>query len=426
MPLKNSLNHIHYSEQIKKIKIKRLEMFDLDSLFYTSIYYYLNTNTITVLKEIIVNVFRKVFSLNLNNDHNNTNLLFTFQYKRVDHDDYWLTFKSIFDSYSELKLDYHNKKFDRYFLKNIFFFIGVLYKLKGFSYHIRLSLASKALLARKITRSLESLDMNYRYVFTFFDGGFEGNLIAQFFKNKSSKTVTLQHGQSLYRKDGDRLNQSVIMNFISDYCICKGEFARQQYIKAGHPSSKVYALGDLNAIKLNSLKYKEKKRLNCFCVFLDAPGYPFFIDSTKLLLDFSEKFAIKNGYKFFIKPHPAMKNISLIESVDKKVCIDILDQNINLSLINEISDFSIFHASAIYADLLIRRIKSFKLNSNIDFDIVRNQKDLFNNIEDLVLKILEWENLSLIKKKQYFDIEVEYYSNPSLILKRYKNFIESL
>lgn len=428
---KKDMKHLKYVELLNDLSIKELDGFKLGNILYTDIWFGFEMNYIYIIKQTIYRILFEYLHIELFNSNNSDNLLFTYRFNRRDYDEYWANFKNLFSEYQEIEIsyNYHEKpKASKSICKNIIDMIHIFKKLKFMEItKSRLWVTLQLFNAIKIKQNIDRLDVNSNSVFTFFDGGFEGNLVSQYFKHKGITTITLQHGQCLYRdKNHDRINQSVILNFISDYCICKGEFAKKQFVKAGFEESRLLPLGNLDfsdGLNEGVITEDEKK---VFCVFLDTPSYPFYKYSTQQLIDIANLYCQEYDFTYFIKPHPADKEKAYLKFIDKKYCKEILNSNQSLDEIGTRIDFSIFHASAIYADLLLKYMKAYKLETEIDFDIVLDKFDTFRNIDELHEKNEIWINTDVSKKYAFFKEQNELYSNPYDVKRRYQDFIKSL
>lgn len=415
---------------LEKLAFEDTSSYRWNTILFNDIGYSFNVKYRTIIKQLFIKLFTDNFDIIKYNHNNEDKMLFTIKYNRKDHDGYWEKFKQISKIQHEIEIKYNKGRIrlndkildDVVEFKKIFLSLN---KINLFKSKIWLSI--QIFSAQKIIKKLEIINANCKYIFMFYDGGFEGNIVSQYYKQQGATTITLQHGQCLYRdKNHDRINQSVILNFISDYCLCKGEFAKKQFVKAGFDESRLLPLGNLDfveGLKEGNITEVGKK---AFCIFIDTPSYPFYKESTKQLIDVANLFCEEYDFIYLIKPHPADKKKRYLESIDKKYCKEILDSNHSLDEIGTRIDFSIFHASAIYADLLLRHIKSYKLETEIDFDIVLNKFDTFRSIDELHEKNQIWRNTDVSKKYAFFRDQNELYSNPYDVKSRYQDFIRSL
>lgn len=418
-----------YLRALENIEIDTLSNIKLDKLLFNDVGYSFNIKYKYIIKQLIIKLFTDyVDILKYGNDYG-SKLLFTIKYNRKDHDSYWENFKKISGIKYEIEIRYKNGlKLNKSIMHDVKNFIKIFRsfdRINLLKSRIWLSIQTQS--AYKIMKKLEEISVDCSTVFMFYDGGFEGNIVSQFYKQQGATTITLQHGQCLFRNEyHDRINQSVILNFISDYCLCKGEFAKKQFLKAGFDESRVLPLGNLDFVDgLEEIK-STKNAKKAFCVFLDTPSYPFYRESTKQLVDIANHYCKEYNFVYFIKPHPADKEKVYLQSIDNKYCKEILNSNYSLDEIGPRIDFSIFHASAIYADLLLRNIKSYKLETEVSFDIVLNRFDVFNSIDELYKKNLIWESTDVSEKVSFFREQNELYSNPYDVKNRYLNFIKSL
>lgn len=420
-----------YLKALKKTKFEGLMNYDVSRILYNDIGFSFNMKFTYIAKHVLFRLFFVYMNINVNKSDDQDILLFTHRFGRRDHDQYWESFKKLINNFNEIEIFYTKDKlkFNYHIFEDIKNFAINLYKLKEIDiWQSRIWLALQLINAKKITEELDRINVQCKVVFMFYDGGFEGSIISQYFKRIKSKTVTLQHGQCLFRENGiDHLNQSVIMNFISDYCICKGEFSKQQFVRAGIDEKRVIPLGDLNFksdTKVKDLHSTDSKK--AFCVFLDTPSYDFYERSTKNLIEFSNEFSELYNYNYYIKPHPADNKKSYLKYTNIKYNIKVFDNNSDIADIIDEIDFSIFHASAIYSDLLRLHIKPFKYISEIPFNIVTDEFDAFYDVFELKAKIETWYMNGPEEKKSYFDTQNKIYSNPIEVKERYLDFIKEI
>ncbi|WP_349408712.1 hypothetical protein [Pseudalkalibacillus sp. SCS-8] len=426
------LKHEEYLKILDNISLKELENINIRSILYNDIWFSFNMTYSFIIKQILSRLFTIYFSISRKNGNSEKNLLFTIIYNRQDHDAYWNIFKEVVGNYQEVKMIYNRgkRKINKNFIIDIAKFVKIFMVLKHIRlFKSRLWFTLQILNAIKIKRFIENMNIKCNVLYTFYDGGFEGNILSQYFKIQGATTVTLQHGQCLYRdRTKDRINQSVILNFISDYCICKGDFAKRQFIKAGVSADRILPLGNLECLKESFKKDMNNQENNnkLFCVFLDTPSYPFYEDSTEKLVNIANDFSKKYGYKYYLKPHPADNKMIFKKYINNSYCQKILEKNYTIDYIKHYVDFSIFHASAIYADMLLKKMKSYKLKTDVDFNIVLNERDLFENTNQLIDRVSNWGKLNLDEKEKYFEIQNHLYSNPNKVKERYLDFINSL
>lgn len=430
MKLDKDYEHGKYIDLLENIIIDDLKDYDLANILYNDIGFSFDMNYSFIIK----NIFKMLFTNYLKIIKKGTDkevLLFTYVYNRKDHDTYWEHFKGIVEDYQEIIITYSRSSisFNKNFLKNLIKYIYIFNELKDINYvKSRIWLSLQIFNAIKIKKSLDKINCKCGILYTFFDGGFEGNIMSQYFKKKGATTVTLQHGQCLFRdKNRDRVNQSIILNFISDYCLCKGKFAKKQFLEAGVSPNRVLPLGNLDSVKkINSSFLKEKEIKNVMCIFLDTPSYPFYDFSTEELISVANKYSEKFSFRYYVKPHPADIKKTYNKFINNNFCLGILNNNFSLEEIDKMVDFSIFHASAIYTDMLLIYMKSYKLKTKIKFDIVLNEFDIFEDENQLNKRVEEWSNMDLTCKKEYYERQNYLYSNPDNVENRYKQFIKSI
>jgi len=431
MRIDKDYEHGKYIESLSNTSIDKLEKFNLSNILYNDIWFSFNMTYLFIIKHILKRIFTEYLNVFKAKGNQEETLLFTYVYNRKDHDTYWELFKDIVGSYQEIEVSYSHgiAKINKKFIRDAYEFIKIFFALDDIKLiKSRIWLSLQVLNALKIKETLDKMEIQCKVLYTFFDGGFEGSIISQYFKLNGATTITLQHGQCLFRDSRkDRMNQSVILNFISDYCLCKGEFAKKQFVRAGIDKNRVIPLGNLECIsRLEKEEIAVNPENKVVCVFLDTPSYSFYKQSTKELISIANSFSEKFGYKYFVKPHPADNNKIYPKYIDDKYCLDVLDKDYSLDEIGKMVEFSIFHASSIYADMLLRFMKSYKLQTDVKFDIILNKFDIFKNVVQLEEKVNAWKDLDVVEKENYFKEQNFLYSNPHNLRQRYKKFIDTI
>ena len=424
-----TLDELHgkYLEALTNSKISEFKEYEMKRLLFNESYYACTIKFKRIFKLLASVIMKKQIECQYK-DSLSKILAFTFYYNRQDHDSYWDSFLDVLGEYDKIEVKYKKnasyfsikENFERF--HKVFQFYKQLFKIRNV-YH-RLYLAARLMILYDFKNCLDTIVKNdYKILVTFFDSGFFENLITQFANNRGIKTITLQHGQPVFKSyDNDRVNQSVILNLTSNYTICNGQFSKEQYLKAGYDENRLITLGSLK-------KVDSKKDLNVrkgtFCVFLDTPLLPSSEQSNKKLLDLAVELSERTGMKFYVKPHP--NDVETYEDIEQnKKCIEIIRGKKSINEFKNLIDFGVFYASSIYVDMLSCYIKPFKMNSQQLMSIVTKEEDIFDNIEDLITKVSLWYKKDGVQKREYFDDLIEYYLNPFGAKERYNDFINSL
>ena len=415
---------IEYTNILNRTHIKDFEQYELDRLLFVSVCDSYNLNTWKVIKSVIKSILLKNLRGSMIKTGNSGLLMYTNYCGRKDHDGYWNNFKNMFSDYSEYLIT-DSKKIDsiiNYFTKTkiLFYYLHALKEISTFKN--RLYLSSRLLNLLILKKQLEKSNVNQHKVFvTFFDGGYKENIAVQYAKLTGLKTVTLQHSQPIFKGfDYDRLNQSVIINFTSDFGICASEFSKLQYEKAGFLKDKLPILGSLKEKQKLDIVYSFKP---VFCVFLDTPGYFYYKSTNKELLKHAISLAEIMGYKFYIKPHPN-DNDNYENYLNHRLCLGLVDKMETISDMDGIG-FGLTHTSGIFVDMLFWGIKPYKMKSIYPFNITENALDVFDGIDELNDKVAEWSKFSDNERKSYFERSYNFYSTSNSV-KKHKEFIEGL
>lgn len=418
-----------YINILKSVNIYDFKDFDLVKLLFNDSWRAINSNYKSTARYILKAIMFPNIEMSIDYVGKFNDLLFiTCPYNRRDHDNYWKEFKSLFYDFCDLtvKPKLRNKKI----MPNV---KKMIYKINKFIKYFsalkqitpiknRIYLATSLLILNELYEQIKNCELHPKVMVCFFDSGFYENLISQYYKSIGAITITLQHGQPIFRCwDKDRLNQSIILNFTNDYFIANGKFTLNQFVAAGV---------DLRRIKvLGSLKHIHQKDLNVFHnklgVFLDAPGYPFAQETNIRLIEIAEQFCKKYNYKYLLKIHPADKVENYKQHIGTQ-CVEVLDKNSIMEDFADTIDFGILHASAIYIDLLANYTKSYKMRTDFEFPLVEMESDLFSSIDELDNKFTCWRDISNQDKTCYLNDLIKYYLYAENVENRIYSFINNL
>lgn len=392
-----------YLDILDEVIIEELQEYSLKQLLFNQTYYVLTKKRCEVLYTIISSFFFKRALLEDNICQSDI-LFFSERYVRQNYAVYW---NQIINLFTKKDIIYFNnlqlKKFYRYFdlislprkINKFFKFTHCLKKINNVVH--RGYLAAQLVWLYELHIQLLKLDISPKVAMCFFDSGFHENMLVQYLKNRGVTTITNQHGQPLFRSwKFDRMNQSQILNFKSDYFIAKGEFTKQQFVKAGYDEKSIIVLGGFEPESRENENDEEKK---CFGIFLDCPYLPFAEKTNVQLLKIAKNISKEMQYKYVVKIHPTDKEErynSLINSQGK-----ILKSNIALSEVFPNIDFGILSASAVYLDMLINKVKSYKMVSDIEYPLVQEELEQFHGENEFYEKYECWKNLTQIEKNNY-------------------------
>lgn len=353
-------------------------------------------------------------------------LLLSYDYKRSDHSKSWDTVKNMFQEYDEIKLSDDGFSKQRILsLCNIWWSFKQLivfwYKLKRVgTYKERLVLSSYLVELVRLKKELEKCIIKSKVALTFFDGGSYENLLIQYFRNLGLKCVTMQHGQPVFHgHDVDRINQTMILNFSSDYVLVTGEFSKKQFMLGGIQENKIKVVGSLRKI----CEYREKNT-GLFTVFLDCPTYETAFRDNCKMIEIAENIASKQGKHYYIKLHP-QDSVEKYSKYNLKRGIFLTkEKTLENALVD--AEFAILHASGVYLDILSTGVKSYCLETEVLFPLVDFVDDKFSSLGELEEKLFKWSQKNISERQVYMKRVVEYYLSPTNSEQRHKDFINSL
>ena len=408
---------------LKEITINELKDIQIDKVLFNNTRDALMKSRCQSYKAMIKAIVAN--SINFESVLRNSNrpLIITYDYHRRDHTEYWSRFKAIVGSYDEIRVDVGEKHAvsPREFIRAITRYHSVNKQLKRIKdKKSRRVLAAALVDLLKVNDYIEKLKLNNAAAFIFFDGNYVENLIVQKLRNKGITVATMQHGQPVFHGlDCDRINQTMILNFSSDYIMVTGEFSKKQFMLGGVPEKKIFVGGSLR--KVNQVKASKEKD---FVVFLDCPTNPNAVRDNKELMECAKKISNILDSRYVIKCHPQddpqnYSNFSDCRGVfaAKGTCIQ---------EILEAKRFGILHASGVYLDIISEGIKAFCYVNDTDFPLVEEGMDSFVTVNELFEKIKIWDSYKTDEKREYMCNLMEYYLSPFDVENRYKEFVNKL
>lgn len=360
--------------------------------------------------------------------NNNILTIYTKNY-RDDHDGYWEHIKKSIGEHDEVTIVTNKKHIIKKIhicriIKRFFWLITALRELGNrFDKKDRLYLAIRIVERKQTLDDIEKLNLSPKAVMCFFDSAPNESILMQYFKNKGAVTLTNQHGQPVFRNPKiDRLNQSQILNFSSDYFLAKGEYTKRQFERAGVSSNKIRIVG--SAVPTLSLDYKQNNT-KLFGVFLDTPAYEFALKTNREVLKFAENISEKIGYKYVIKLHPS-DMVDNYSDIKMNYCKNVFAPKSKLQDAFENIEFGIFNASSVYVDMLLNRIKSYQVKTEIDFPIVESDLDIVYSIEDFCIKHEKWSVLKAEEKSYYIEKTIRTYIDGTDYNIRIRDFLKEI
>lgn len=350
-------------------------------------------------------------------------LFISYDYGRSDHKILWNSICNLLDEKSELKVSVSEPLTQMYSgwktINKLFYFFSCSHLLKSAGIQKeRFILAADIAQAIELYRNLAHYKFNEKVGVVFFDGNVVENLIVQVLKSLGMVVVTMQHGQPVFHgHNRDFLNQTMILNFSSNYIIVPGEFSRRQFILGGVPDQSIKVLGTLKPV----MQYK-KTDSGLFSVLLDCPTYHFSKRINNMLIEIADEISKIFSMNYAIKLHPQDNiqnyNIAMLERgvVWKEDLNDCICK----------TDFSIMHFTGAYIDVIACAHKAFVLNENEEYPFCDISSEQFRSVKDLVTKIESWINKTIDEQQKYIEAIRDYYLSPYEAQKRHRNFLYEL
>lgn len=380
---------------LNTLQFNEFEGLNLSKTLYNESYYSLTRPKCEIIKQLLGSILfngpKLLFSIK-----GNELLMITYDYQRNDHRSYWEAILALFPNYDEIFIT------DNLSLREKVHLRGLLSRskrlIKYFSKLVfinnmtaRIYLASRLTIQYLVLKKVKRVLPNYKTAICFYDGGFCESVIMSYLKTKGCLTVTNQHGQPLFRdKQSDRMNQSQILNVISDCFFAKGRFTQIQLAKAGYQTDRVKIVGDIISEAMSQAPSRVDKSV--FGVLLDCPTYNFASMSNRRMIEFAKQISKDLNNKYIIRSHPQETPERYKNLIDGN-CVGMYGKEMRLNEIFELIDFSLFHASAVYLDLLKANIRGYQVDCGIEFPIVMDNSDVVHDKAELIEQVKTWKEL---------------------------------
>ena len=415
-----------YLERLELVHSFYLPNYNLKDILFNETYNCQQYSFMQVLSLLVRVILLRIISLDCKINGSDVLTIYTKNYRK-DHDTYWKKILDHVGKHDEITiLKSSGSRLDKVDFKGIPSKIKLFYafnkELSGInSIKDRCYLAVCLLLRKQTLDEITKMELNPKIVMCYFDSSPDENILIPYFRGKGAITITNQHGQTIFRsKDFDRVNQSQILNFKSDYYLAKGEMQREQFLAAGEDNAKIIVLGTYDVWEEPKYNKVSKK---IFGVFLDCPGFEFSKSANLELIRMAESFASEMNYHYFVKIHPADTADKYKKMVSSK-CIDVYDKSYSLLETFKNMEFAIIHATATYIDVYLYGLRCLKLKTEAYFPISYKEDD-FCSVKELVEKVHKWEQMNKEEQANYICKVREKYltkaDEDSL-----RNFIDSL
>lgn len=411
---------------IQGLSIKGLENFDLGKLMFNVTGEALKASKPESFKRLIRTIVFDVISLQYIKGGADVPLIITYDYHRIDHTSYWNRFKDIVGDCDEIIIEEGKQNYKRIRTPKEIVSVLINYRSArkmlsgiGNSSFCRVIAANVSELI-EFRKKLDCLKIDSHAALIFFDGNHVENLIVQELRNRGVTVAAMQHGQPVFHgMDCDRINQTMILNFSSDYIMVTGEFSKKQFMKGGVSEDKIFVGGSLR--KICSIKESDN---NSFAVFLDCPTNPNAVRDNEELLRCAAQLGCLLNANYVIKTHPQDDPDNYKSFSDTRGAFVPKGSSVNDALEN--AAFALLHASGVYLDIISYGVKAFCYVNETVFPLVEEGLDSFSSAEELEIKIRTWNAYDADSKREYMQKIIDYYLYPDGVEERYKNFVKKL
>ncbi len=401
----NDKRHESYLNILDGIHSSILPGYDIKKILYNEAWFCLEMDRRKVWDAILHYIVFPPYRLDIDIANSDVVTFYVKNY-RNDHDGYWKKILKDLGKHDEITVLSEKNRKEKLkdlsvvgVLKRLSWFIRFLIELSPISckkdkYHLAIQL----MLNKEILQQIEKMDLHPKIAMCFFDSAPYANLIMQYFKKIGAVTITNQHGQPVFRSlQFDRMNQSQILNFSCDYYLAKGRFTVKQFEKAGYEGNRIIPIG---VVGDNGFGENVGHKDDIIGIYLDTPSFPGAKVNNLKMIEMVSRYAKEANYKYFIKTHPTDRSSRYKHFFKDPKCFGVYGSDKTLSETFSFTRIAIVHASSTYIDAYFHEVKCFKYVTNICFPIAR-EDDEFENIEELVKKINEWNEREEIDKRNY-------------------------
>lgn len=420
--------HKKYCDEVEKISIKGFDKINLRQLLFLDLYSMLQINSFLKLGASFISALcRNHFSCKRINQGENV-IVLSVEELRNDYILQWEGVKSVLPRYTELVVNKNAKAKLLSISKIIGRFVHTLSWNNSLKFirnrKHRLYLLLVLLYHFDELLYLSKLDWKGKKLgLVFFDSGHFENIFVQKCKIEKVKTITLQHGQPLYRGElVDRYNQATILNMTADVSICRGQFSKQQFLKYNVDERRVPVLGEIteNHIALSKTEEFDNKDI---CVFLDTIDRENGLEFNIKFLQMINSFCSKYGKKVSIKKHPSDQT-AYDQYIEQKYVKIYYDKSVRIFDMENMIGVGIVHTSSSFVDLLFYGITPMKYVTDVYYPITDSQANMFSNIDELNEKLELWKSMK--KEDRHRAIfEMQTYYRCSASMEKYQQFISN-
>lgn len=337
---------------------------------------------------------------------------------RLDNKQIYENAVSFLEPCNHIELILISRKSIKWFLKKVPIFIRALKYLGNFSAINRLYFAASIATLYEVNDKCmnNSVLKQTKELLVFQDHEMMQNIAVQYVKANGGITISLQHGQRVYRKlDADYM---AFDNFISDYTLLWNQFSKKQYIKAGYPEERLPVVGSTKYVNKASgiLNKSEKenfiKKGNFLIgIVLNAPSQFGFEKITKQLIEWAQRIVSETSCQVLIKMHPTDKEENYREIVGANISVAKREMSMQ-DFAKEIT-CGIGHASGALVDLIIMNVPVFLLQNDISFPLDLPDECKFTNYMEMKKCVLDTLKSMEENPQKFLDIKKSYYEEDS-------------
>jgi hypothetical protein len=227
------------------------------------------------------------------------------------------------------------------------------------------------------------------------------NILIQYFKNiRHIPTATLQHGLYIDYTTLPNMNEVNYKNVVSDYFLSRGEETKL-LIEHYNKNTNVVICGN------PTLKSKTRTKSDFFTVVFDQQIYAKYNNQ---LFEIAKELSKRLSIKMKVKLHPG--NVLAQYNIEKEYIFQ--EEDIYSSL------FILGHTTTMMFELMRSGIPVYKYKTSIPFNKI-NANMIFEDIDDLIYKITNPENIDYEKESEFY---VKYIDKDSL--EKYNKFFEKV
>lgn len=420
-------------KKIQNVKIPQYKEIDISKVLSIQIWKIITMSKKQILIRILGLIScRKLKVLETVNQHSDTTSLLFLESGNIRPDNMTIygNAKQLLKPCNEIKVLLVNKPSLRLLVKKISFTLSILKYFAGTGSLLeQLYYGASMTLVSDVKEVVETLIefQQTKTLMVFQDHEIIQNIIVQEIKIRGGITISLQHGQRVYRKvDADYMG---IENFTADYTLLWNKYSQIQYMKAGYKEERLPIVGstkyalDSQMQKINSYTFHkcEKKTIG---VILDVPHQKKSHETNIKMIQFAIKFAAKYNYGVLIKPHPShnLTDFGEYENVNNKISITPLDMS--MKIFSQSISYAISHSSGASVDLIIIGTPVFIYVNEVSFPLILPNIFFFTEYEEMETNILNWSKNNNYNINEFENIRKIYFEEDSYRL--HKEFFENL